>query len=92
MVKPDGQRPTAGDKMSATMALEREVTTYKKKLPELLGSEGKFALIHDDAVLGVFDSYNDALKVGYEKLGMKPFLVRQISAVESVSYFSRHLG
>jgi len=71
------------------MALERELETYKSKLGELTASEGKFALIHGDQVDGVFDTYADAIKEGYAKFGLEPFLVKQIQAVERIQFVSR---
>jgi hypothetical protein len=71
------------------MALEREIKTYKDKLPELQASEGKFVLISGDTVSGIFDSYQDALAAGYERFGMTPFLVKQISMVEVLASFTR---
>ncbi len=70
---------------------QKELETYKRKLPDLAGSEGKFALISEGDVVGVFDSYGDALQTGYEKLGLKPFLVKQISTAEQIGFFSRSL-
>jgi hypothetical protein len=72
-------------------ALEREIKTYKEKLPELQASEGKFVLISGETVSGVFDSYQDALAAGYERFGMNPFLVKQISTVEVLASFTRDL-
>ena len=71
------------------MALERELATYKAKLPELTADEGKFVLIHEDEVAGTFTSYEDAIKIGYEKYKLKPFLVKQIRATERVQFISR---
>ena len=71
------------------MALERERETYKTKLPELLINEGKFVLIHDDEVVNVYDSYEDAIKEGYAKFGLSPFLVKQIESTEQVHFISR---
>ena len=45
------------------MALEREIETYKNKLPELAGEEGKYVLIHKDEVVDTFGTYEDAIKV-----------------------------
>jgi len=73
------------------MAPEREITTYGRELPNLLQHEGKFALIHGQEVAGVYASYEDALKVGYEKFGLEPFLVKRIQAVEQVQFFARDL-
>jgi hypothetical protein len=73
------------------MALELELKTYSDKLHELLTDEGKFVVIKGDAVLGVFESYADALKVAYDKAGLEPFLVKQIAHTEQISYVTRHI-
>lgn len=73
------------------MALERELATYKEKLPELIANnnEGKFALIHGDAVVDVFGTYEDAIKEGYAKFGLEEFLVKQVQMIEQVHFISR---
>ena len=73
-------------------SLEREIKTYNEQLPELLQHDGKFVLIHEDSVGGVFDTYGDAIKAGYEKFGLKPFLVKKIQAVEQIQYFTRDVA
>jgi len=35
---------------------------------QLLANEGKFVLIHGEEIAGVFDTYHDALKIGYARL------------------------
>lgn len=72
--------------------LSLELQTYKAHLSELEPSEGKFALVCERKVLGVYDTYRDALAAGYEKVGLRPFLVKQISKVETVSFFSRDIA
>jgi hypothetical protein len=71
------------------MALEKEQETYARKLPELVGQEGKFALVSGDELLGIFGTYEDALKGGYTQVGVKPFLVREIQAIQFVQFISR---
>lgn len=71
------------------MPLEKELETYKRELPNLLSEDGKFVLIHEDEVVGTFTSYQDAINEGYGKFGLKPFLVKQIAAVEKVQYITR---
>ena len=68
-----------------TLCLE----TYKAKLAELTANEGKFALIQGDHVVGVFDTYADAIKEGYAKFGLNPFLVKQIQSIERIQFVSR---
>jgi hypothetical protein len=76
-------------KMGVPMPLEKELEAYRKKLPELKDSEGKFALVRGDKVVDVFNTYEDALKSGYQKFGLEPFMVKQISAIEQVHFISR---
>jgi hypothetical protein len=70
-------------------ALDQEIETYRQQLPKLLLEEGKFALIHGRELVGLFDSYQDALTAGYEKFGVQPFLVKQIKAIDQVHFISR---
>jgi hypothetical protein len=71
------------------MALEKELETYKAKLPELTAQEGKFVLIHGEDVIDTFTSYEDAIKEGYSKFKLDPFLVKQIKSIEQVQFISR---
>lgn len=73
------------------MALDRELQTYKQKLPELIANEaeGKFVLIHGGDVVDVFGTYEDAIKEGYAKFKLEPFLVKQVAAIEQVHFISR---
>lgn len=74
------------------MALEKELQTYKAKLAELKEHEGKFVLIHGDDVVGTYSSYDDAIKEGYSRFKLEPFLVKQISAFEQAHFVSRLLA
>jgi hypothetical protein len=72
------------------MALEKELETYKLKLPELKAQEGKYALIQGANVVDTFTSYEDAIKEGYAKFGINTeFLVKQIRSIEEVQFISR---
>ncbi|HEX3127145.1 MAG TPA: hypothetical protein VH394_07425 [Thermoanaerobaculia bacterium] len=72
------------------MALEKELETYAKKLNALKAEhEGKFVLIHGEDVVDTFSSYEDAIKAGYQKFDLEPFLVKQIRAIEQVQFISR---
>ena len=71
------------------MALEKELETYKNKLPELKQHEGKFVLIKGEEVVDTFTSYEDAIKEGYKRFKLEPFLVRQIHSIEQVQVISR---
>jgi hypothetical protein len=72
------------------MALETELATYKEKLPEWVGQEGKFVLIHGSSVVDTFASYDEAIKNGYAKFGVnQPFFVKQIQPIDQVQFISR---
>jgi len=74
------------------MALEKELETYKKKLPELKAQhEGKFVLIRGEEIVDTFSTYEDAIKAGYQKFKAEPFLVKQVLAVEPVFFVSRNI-
>ena len=74
---------------SAQMALEHEIKTYQRELNSLLEHQGKYVLIHKDEVNGIYDTYADALKAGYEKYELAPFLIKRIEAVEEIQSFTR---
>jgi hypothetical protein len=76
------------------MALEKEFATFQQELPKLLaepGNEGHFALIHGDEVAGVYPSFDAALSVGYDRYGLDPFLVQEVTDRVQPQYFSRNL-
>lgn len=71
--------------------LHKEIEVFEKLLPSLMDKQGKFAVIHDDDLLGVFDTYADALEVAYEKCALDQFLVRQISAIPQFANYTRSI-
>lgn len=71
------------------MSLEKEFETYENKLPELKNQEGKFVLIRGEDIAGFFTSYEDAMKAGYEKFKLEPFLVKQVNSMEQVQVITR---
>ena len=72
-------------------SLETELKTYEAQKQNLLADEGKYVVIHGTKVLGIYATYEDALKVGYEKCKLEPFLVKKIQAVEPVNFVSRDI-
>ena len=71
--------------------LQAELDTYNAELPRLLADAGKYVLIHDGKVQGVFIAYEDALVAGYKSCGVKPFLVKRIEEMPSVQFFTRDI-
>jgi hypothetical protein len=74
---------------AASMPLEHELDVYKAHLHEWTEHEGKYVVIHGDEIADFYGSYEDALKVGYEKFGLHPFLVKRVSTIEQVQFVSR---
>jgi len=73
------------------MPLEKELETYSRKLPELKEHEGKFVLIQGDSIVDFFSTYEDAIKAGYQKFKLEPFLVKQVHTTEPVFFVSRNV-
>jgi hypothetical protein len=74
--------------------LDAELDTFKRELPALLAepaNRGRFALVRGDAVAGLYPSFDAALAAGYEKFGLDPFLVKEVTDREQPRYFSRNL-
>lgn len=71
--------------------LKTELETFELHKQELLAAHhGKFVLIRGAEIVGIWDTYEDALKSGYEKYGIsEPFLVTRISGIEGIQYFTR---
>lgn len=85
------QTQTLATPMTQSPPLQAEIDTYNAKLPELLSSVGKFVLIKGDVVEGIYDTYADALKVGYQKFKLDTFMVKQIAPAEQIQFFTRDL-
>lgn len=77
--------------MNTDKPLQAELETFERLKDRLIEDEGKFAVIHGSELIGVFSSYEDALKAGYQKVALVPFLVKKIAAIEPINFFSRDL-
>jgi hypothetical protein len=71
------------------VALQKELETYNRLKQQFIADEGRFVLICGDAVDSIWDTYDDALRVGYQKFGLAPFMVKKIGVIEPVHVFSR---
>ena len=77
--------------MEKKLLLE-ELETYNKNKTELLKENvRKYVLIKGKEIINVFDTQNDAIKVGIDKFGNTPFLVKKIEEVESKQNFTSNL-
>jgi hypothetical protein len=76
------------------MALEQELETFRRELPSLLSdpvNRGKFALVNSGSVAGLYPDFDTALAAGYERFGLEPFLVKEVTDHEQPGFLSRNL-
>src|SRR5690242_3460705 len=73
---PSSKPPRAQDILAV------ELDTYQREFPRLLteGQEGRWILIKGSEVISTWDTFNDAVQVGYDRFGHTPFLVQQVRA------------
>lgn len=70
------------------MTIERELQTFCNELASLLATaQGKFALVHGDTIVSVFETFRAAEKTGYDTFGPAPFIVKQIVPAAGIQYF-----
>ena len=76
------------------MALEQELETFRRELSRLLAdpvARGTFALVQGETVVGLYPTFEAALAAGYDRIGLVPFLVKEVTDHEEPRYFSRNL-
>jgi hypothetical protein len=76
------------------MSFEQELQAFRRELPKLVRNSsniGKFALIHNGAVSGIWNTSDEAIAAGYDRFGIEPFLVKEITEEEPVFFFSRRV-
>ena len=70
--------------------LAEEIATYGHHFPQLLCEEaGRFVPITCADILGTFSDRPAALREGYRRFRVVPFLVRQIADPEPLVYLTR---
>ncbi len=63
------------------MPLDREIAAYARLEPELRRTDmGRWALLKDDALIGIFQSFAAADDAALAAFGDAPCLIRQIGA------------
>jgi hypothetical protein len=61
--------------------LKQDIATYERLRSELEAAHmGKWALVHDDRLVGVFPSFDAAATAAVKEFGRGPYLIRQIGA------------
>jgi hypothetical protein len=61
--------------------LSREITAYDAIKPDLEASHlGKWAVVHDEKLIDVYDTFEAAAKDAVHRFGRGPYLIRQIGS------------
>jgi hypothetical protein len=73
--------------------LTTEIETFYRELPRLLddGEAGRYVVIRDDQIHGVWDTFRDAIQYGYEKFDDGRFLAQKIDPRLGPA-LARHFG
>lgn len=66
---------------------------FLSALPSLLadGKRGRFALIHDSQVVELFPTFQEARLAGYDRFGIEPFLVQEVTDKPHPKFVTRML-
>jgi hypothetical protein len=57
-----------------------DIKAYEKLLPTLEGNVGNWVLIHQEKLVNIFDTSEEAAAEAVRRFGRGPFLIRQIGA------------
>ena len=61
--------------------IKSEIAAYEKLRQDLERDQmGKWVLMHDEQVIGIFDAFEAAAEEAVQKFGRGPYLLRQIGA------------
>jgi hypothetical protein len=61
--------------------LRDEIDAYDQMRADLEASSlGKWALVHDRQLIGIYDAFEAAARVAVQRFGRGPYLIRQIGA------------
>ncbi len=61
--------------------LDQEIAAYEGMLDELLAKHtGKWVVVHDRTLTGVYDSFESAAAEAVKSFGSGPYLIRQVGA------------
>jgi hypothetical protein len=67
--------------------LETEIAYYEKHKEQLLAKHaGQIVLVKGEALIGVFNTIDEALTEGARRFGLQSMLVRQVTPVEKFVY------
>ena len=61
------------------MSLRNEIAAYEEMRADLEAEHlGKWALVHNEELTGIFESFEQAAETAVEQFGRGPYLIREI--------------
>ena len=67
--------------MPNTPNLDKELAAYEKMRSQLEAhAMGKWVLLHDEELIGTYESFDQAAKEAVQRFGRGPYLLRQVGA------------
>jgi hypothetical protein len=71
-----------------SISLKEELEFFESMRAEWVGSyRDRFVLIKGKDLVGVFDTFGDAYRIGVEKFGNHPFLIKRVTEEEQIEKF-----
>ncbi len=70
----------------------REIQTFHRELPRLLaeGHEGKWALIKGDEVIGLYATFDEGCRAGWDRYDVQQFMVQPVREWQPVVRLRLH--
>jgi len=66
--------------MTEILELDKEITAYEQMKSELMKNHlGKFVIVHNGKLAGVYDNFNNAADAALREFGRGPYLIRLVS-------------
>lgn len=80
--------------MNSQKKFQAELDHFEKVRATLVsqGHEGKYAVVYEQQVIYIMETYADAIGAGYGIAGLDTFLVKQITQVDVPILITRLLG
>lgn len=68
-----------------TKTLDKDIKAFEKMKAELMQHYlGKFVVIHNEKLVGVYDNFNKAAEEALRQFGKGPYLIRQVNDIDNV--------
>lgn len=84
-------KPSADHLSAVTYDFSVEETVYRRERERLIRDHlGKFVLIHGDELVGVFETFDEAIAEGGRRFGWVPMMIRDIVADDEGPIYIPH--